>query len=74
MKKLFVAGLAAASVMLTSGVHADEKQVGKASSDSTNDASSNKWGGTALAVGAVAVAVVAIILVANHGGHHHHGH
>jgi hypothetical protein len=46
------------------------KQVGKASTDSSNTARNTAMVKYALAAGAVAIGVTALILVSRHGGHH----
>ena len=76
MKKGAVSLCTVIAMALSSGLHADNKEVGKASEDSVKAAKSKKWQNIALAGAAVAVAVIAIIVVGrNHGksSHHHHG-
>jgi hypothetical protein len=52
---------------------APQEPVGKAASESTRTAASNKWVSTGLALAAVVVAVVVIVCIANHDSSSHNG-
>ena len=68
MKKAILSGFTAATLALTSGLHAEYREVGKAAADSAHAARCKQWQNILLATTAVAAAVTAIVLVAKHSG------
>jgi hypothetical protein len=67
MKKAIFSGLTAAALTLSSSVHAEYKEVGRAAADARHAATSKMWQNIALA-GVVAAVAVAVVVAVQHSG------